>query len=131
MLYIGERVELQIRSRDDKLSSTTGYRDWILRGTVIPRFTWAEADTVCVHTDCENVPNRVVSISKILGVKKLGSGTVAETQQIPTWTIAGSRGSVYTVKQQNKKLVCSCPGFQFRNHCRHVEQVGQQLKEAA
>lgn len=130
MLYIGERVELQIRSRDDKLSSTTGYRDWILRGTVIPRYTWAEADTVCVHTDCENVPNRVVSIGKILGVKKLGSGAVAETPQIPTWTVAGSRGSVYTVKMVKRKYSCSCPGFQFRNHCRHVEQIRNQKAAA-
>jgi hypothetical protein len=98
---------------------------------VIPRYTWAEADTICLHTDCDNVPNRVISISKILSAQTLGSGAVAETPQIPTWTVAGSRGSVYTVRMQDKRLTCSCPGYQFRGHCRHVEQIREQVKEAA
>ena len=98
---------------------------------MIPRYTWAEADTLCVHTDCDNVPNRVISISKILGAQKLGSDVVAETPQTPTWTVAGSRGSVYTVRMEHKKLTCSCPGFQFRGQCRHIEQIREQVKEAA
>jgi hypothetical protein len=97
---------------------------------VIPRYTWAEADTVCLLTDCDNVPNRVISISKILSAVKLGS-SVAETPQTPTWAVAGSRGSVYTVRMEHKKLTCSCPGFQFRGQCRHIEQIREQVKEVA
>jgi len=123
-----------IRSRDDTIYSTTGYRDWTLQGTVIAPFAWADADTVSLHTACNNVPNRVVGMDRILSVKRLGttnSSGVAEQQHLPTWTIAGSRGSVYTVSKQGKKYSCNCPGFQFRHHCRHVEQVREQHKEAA
>lgn len=116
-----------MRTRDDTIYSTTGYRDWTLQGTVIARYSWADADTVCLHTACDNVPNRVVSFSSIRQVVKLNSkGTVAEQPQIPTWTIAGSKGSVYNVKLDGRKYSCTCPGFQFRNHCRHVEEIRNQ-----
>lgn len=121
-----------MRTRDDTIYSTTGYRDWTLQGTVIARYSWADADTVCLHTACDNVPNRVVSFSSIREVVRLSNGKT-ETQQpeVPTWTLAGSRGSVYTVRLASKKYSCSCPGFQFRNHCRHVEQVRSEQKLAA
>lgn len=78
------------------------------------------------------MPNRVVSFSSIQKVIKLdGKGTVEQQPEVPTWTLAGSRGSVYTVRLANKKYSCSCPGFQFRNHCRHVEQVRSEQKLAA
>jgi hypothetical protein len=123
-----------IRSRDDTIYSTTGYRDWTLQGTVIAPFAWADADTISLHTACANVPNRVIGMDRILAVKRMGtanSGSVADQRQLPTWTFAGSKGSVYTVTQQDRRYSCTCPGFQFRRQCRHVEQVREQQKEAA
>lgn len=116
-----------MRTRDDTIYSTTGYRDWTLQGTVIARYSWADADTICLHTACDNVPNRVVSYSSVRQVVKLDQHrAVVEQPQIPTWTVAGSKGSVYTVSMKAKKYSCSCPGFQFRNNCRHIEQIRDQ-----
>lgn len=93
------------------------------------RLPWAPDDSVCVNTTCSNVPNRVVSLDSIQGVVKM-PGAQTEQPQIPTWTVAGSRGSVYNVKLEGKTYSCSCPGFQFRNHCRHIEQIRNQKAAA-
>ena len=41
---------------------------------------------------------------------------------IRTWSVAGSRGSVYAVTRANSSWTCSCPGFQFRKSCRHIKE---------
>jgi hypothetical protein len=40
------------------------------------------------------------------------------------WTVAGSKGAVYTVIELNGQVTCSCPGYKFRGACRHVTQQG-------
>jgi hypothetical protein len=43
-----------------------------------------------------------------------------------TWSVMGSRGSRYTVIRIQSTWTCTCPGFQFRKSCRHI----QELKDA-
>ena len=33
--------------------------------------------------------------------------------------VQGSKGQTYYVNRQDR--ICTCPGFRFRGHCRHVE----------
>jgi hypothetical protein len=40
-----------------------------------------------------------------------------------SWQILGSKGDTYTVVRDRDQLRCTCSGFKFRSHCRHVEQV--------
>lgn len=37
-----------------------------------------------------------------------------------TRTVTGSRGTVYTITIQDGQEHCSCSGFKFRGHCRHI-----------
>ena len=30
---------------------------------------------------------------------------------------------VYTVKSENNKITCTCPGYTYRRHCKHMELV--------
>jgi hypothetical protein len=40
-----------------------------------------------------------------------------------TWLVDGSRGSKYTVVRTRNKWDCTCPGFQFRKSCRHIQEL--------
>jgi hypothetical protein len=57
-------------------------------------------------------------------------GRVANThttkENTQTWSVEGSRGSRYTVVRAQSTWTCTCPGFQFRKSCRHI----QELKDA-
>lgn len=39
------------------------------------------------------------------------------------WVVDGSRGSKYTVVHSNNTWSCTCPGFQFRKTCKHVQEI--------
>lgn len=45
-----------------------------------------------------------------------------------TWNFVGSKGNTYTVVKDPLRLTCTCPGFQFRGQCKHIEQVDKELK---
>jgi hypothetical protein len=51
------------------------------------------------------------------------AGREAVTQDTETWSIDGSRGSKYTVIRTQNKWACTCPGFQFRKSCRHIQEL--------
>jgi hypothetical protein len=39
------------------------------------------------------------------------------------WEFTGSKGGTYIVQKIDDMLKCSCPGFMFRNECKHVKEV--------
>ena len=45
-----------------------------------------------------------------------------------TWHFEGSKGNIYTVVKEPHGLVCNCPGFQYRGHCKHITEVDKQTK---
>ena len=48
---------------------------------------------------------------------------VVEKPSGQTWTVAGSKGNEYTVSLNRGRWSCSCAGHQFRNRCRHVDEL--------
>lgn len=38
-------------------------------------------------------------------------------------SVAGSGGKTYFVTVQPGRMSCTCPGFQFRNKCKHVDSM--------
>lgn len=41
----------------------------------------------------------------------------------PSWQVAGSKGNTYTVEKTSTGYTCTCSGFKFRGHCRHIAEV--------
>lgn len=46
------------------------------------------------------------------------------------WTVTGSRGDQYQVEQTVTGMSCTCPGFRFREQCRHVAEITAQLSKS-
>ena len=92
------------------------------------RFT--PPDFVRIITDFDSpVRIREVPLNRITQIE-YADGTPAPQQAInnetKTWVVEGSRGSRYTVIRNKSSWSCTCPGFQFRRSCKHV----QELKDA-
>jgi len=42
---------------------------------------------------------------------------------VRSWAVVGSKGAHYTVRANQGRYTCSCPGFGWRGKCKHIEQV--------
>lgn len=39
------------------------------------------------------------------------------------WRVTGSKGDVYTVREEQGHYSCTCSGFTYRGRCKHIESV--------
>ena len=46
-------------------------------------------------------------------------------KSVDTVTVQGSNGKTYTLEKIQGKYVCSCPGFTFRQKCKHSEELNK------
>ena len=42
---------------------------------------------------------------------------------VRSWAVVGSKGAHYTVRANQGRYTCSCPGFGWRGKCKHIAQV--------
>jgi hypothetical protein len=101
-----------------------------ISGVVETATKFTPPDFVRIITDFDSpVRIREVPLNRIIQIE-YADGTQAPQQAInnetKTWVVEGSRGSRYTVIRNKSSWSCTCPGFQFRRSCKHV----QELKDA-
>lgn len=96
-----------------------------LTGVVVPDTKWTPSDCVRILTSCDLVPYREIPLDKVTKIK-YENGTLVPTQSIETkskfYIVKGSKGNSYTVTNNKTTWNCSCPGFQFRKMCKHIEK---------
>jgi len=51
---------------------------------------------------------------------------IKESGATKVFEAIGSRGETYCVTEDQGKWSCTCKGFQFRGHCRHITQFANQ-----
>lgn len=51
--------------------------------------------------------------------------TIDEPQKDNTIEIVGSKGDKYYVTFEDDKANCTCKGFTFRGHCKHIEEANK------
>lgn len=101
-----------------------------ISGVVETATKFTPPDFVRIITDFDSpVRIREIPLNRITQIE-YADGTQAAQQETKndakTWVVEGSRGSRYTVIRNKSSWTCTCPGFQFRRSCKHV----QELKDA-
>lgn len=98
----------------------------IHKGVVYPEQRWQTTEpTLNITTDVPWFPWRSIPLAWIVDLKAAGKSVsvdLAEEDQVKIWTVEGSRGNTYTITQRGQRKSCTCPGFQFRRHCRHTTE---------
>lgn len=72
--------------------------------------------------------SKIITLTKPLSIDRRGR-TFIELKKNPFKVkvetnlvkVAGSKGNTYWVDPDQK--TCTCPGFQFRNYCKHIDEV--------
>ena len=70
---------------------------------------------------------RVIDIERIVGLND-EEITVADSKSTSeSWTVQGSKNKNYVVTLDHGRYECTCPGFQFRRACKHVDAIKEKL----
>lgn len=97
-------------------------------GSVYPEQKWQAGQPVLnLTTTIPWFPWRAIPLEDIVDIST-GDGsrfdlTLPAKTEDRIWEITGSKGNVYTVMERSGQRSCTCPGFQFRRHCRHTQEV--------
>lgn len=116
------------------------YRDRYANYMHIPEFhffegnvvyeKWFRTNEIGLTTNQKHFPMRVIQKERIVEVNGEESKFVSQSLQAEQdserrrITIKGSKGTLYQVEVGGKERPrCSCPGYQFRSHCRHITEA--------
>lgn len=95
-----------------------------ITGEVIKSPNWLTAQQFAVAN--ENHPSgfSVIDLSHVVDIRDADGREYEFTTDpgIKVWTVKGSKGNEYTVKSENGQYSCTCPGFMYRKHCRHITE---------
>lgn len=95
----------------------------VFSGKVVYDHKAIKPDQVGLTTDDPRFDLRIIDKDRIVGLEHaVFADKVSTTPTNESWTVQGSNGSTYTVTLDRGGYECTCPGFQFRRSCKHVEQ---------
>jgi len=92
-----------------------------LTGKIIPNDKWTGPDELTIEVG-GYIPVRVVKKDKIVEGYAVAKVTT-NVAKAKTWTVKGSKNNTYTVNYNSGRYECTCPGFQFRRVCKHVNEI--------
>jgi len=98
-----------------------------ITGVVEKATRFTPPDFVRIVTDFDSpVRIREIPLHRIINLEYAdGRRAVQEAvkEDTETWSVNGSKGSKYIVVRTKNKWACTCPGFQFRKSCRHIQEL--------
>jgi hypothetical protein len=101
--------------------------DRVITGCVLPAPRWLRSSEIALssHTALDGMA--VVDWAHVVGWRDHNgvAQPLPTTKTLPdtSWQVQGSKGTTYTVTRKSQVMRCTCPGFNFRGKCRHVEAV--------
>jgi hypothetical protein len=95
----------------------------VYTGTVM-REKWFKPDEVGITTGQKDFPFRRIERNRIVEVNGVET-KFQEAKELPVirLRVEGSKGNIYEVVQDQTGSSCTCPGFKFRGHCKHLEEL--------
>jgi len=101
-----------------------------LSGLVIQSDNWQDPNSFALQTDNRWFPISVIDLKSVTNIQYASGeeGTQTTIKELPTiqnWSVKSSNPKKpgYTVSLADGKWACSCPGFQFRRECRHINDI--------
>lgn len=97
-------------------------------GAVLARPKWLQPNEIVISNPNDLDGLTVINLGRVIDLQDAQGRKIAiklaDTDD-REWTVQGSKGSVYRVVRRGGAIKCSCPGFQFRGACRHIQEVAQ------
>ena len=121
----GQTVRVTTRFREINYWATTKWKDTTYEGVVGRADRSVPQGSFMLLTPQDpRMPTRVIALSRVIAMQ-YGDGQkatrVRTNSEVRVWQVQGSKGNVYTVTQRDGNKSCTCPGFQFRKACKHVQ----------
>ena len=124
---VGAIVRVKVRSRSHYYYRTADWTEEEYEGTVLPAAKWTRDTAFVLATpQFDRMPVRDIPLHDVVDLQYLNGAAATKStvsSDVQTWSVAGSKGSNYTVTRQAGKYSCTCAGFGFRRHCKHVDSV--------
>ena len=120
---VGSKLRVTTRYKETYYFSTKEWNDTTFEGEVVQSNKWDAADTFKLFTGNPEHPYSIIPITRVHAIEYItGKPGKVVSNDVRTWTVAGSKGDQYTVSQTGTKWNCTCSGFQFRKMCKHVKE---------
>jgi len=121
---VGAVITIVTRYKDDYIFSDKSWKyNSYENVTVLEPEKWMKPNQVKISSDTARMPFRVIEIRSIYTVngKEIAQPKFIKTERVK---VTGSKGDQYTVMiEDGTATSCTCPGFAFRNKCRHLAEV--------
>jgi len=123
---IGSVVKVTTRRPNEWILSTDKWRYNVHEGVVVRSNAWDQPDTFKLQVDNPMHPNPIIALHNVHEIVYVSGEGSAVSDSIKSITVKGSKGNVYTVTKVGGQWQCTCPGYQFRKACKHLDEARKQ-----
>lgn len=123
-----KQVTVRTRLYQPSYHRAEPYIEHEITGEILNTVKWLQPDQIAITNPQHPNGFSIIQKTNILWIKDLQGhkATVKVDADYKQWTVKGSKGNEYLVIRQKGQYNCSCPGFQFRKSCRHIQEVGNE-----
>jgi len=96
-----------------------------ITGTVLTSPKWLKAGEFAVSNSDHPNGFSVIHISNVVDIHDTDGREFKFTTDasVKVWSVTGSTGNTYSVTREYGVYKCTCPGFSFRQTCKHVKDI--------
>lgn len=104
------------------------YCEHEITGEQLSSIKWLLPDEIAITNPAHPNGFSIIHKKNIVWIKDIqgNKSTIKLSSDYKQWTVKGSKGSEYLVIHQKGQYNCTCPGFTYRKHCRHIEEVSHE-----